>query len=133
MLDKERAELLAAGKCFICKEPGHMSRNCLHRHNVRSDGPKPPGTASYNIELLAPSPEVDESVEVLDSLPLGSLSFVAGEAKEIPSDCLDDPSSQPPVFKSVWPGSRSEWREHYPTGRNLRCWLDDGLEIAMLW
>ena len=117
MSDKERAELLAAGKCFICKETGHLSRNCPHRHTVRSDGPKPPGTSSYNIELLAPSQEVDESVEVLDSLPLGAL-FFEKDAEHIPLEYLDDPSNRVPVIKSVWPGPRSEWKDHYP------CWQE---------
>ena len=103
MSDKERSDLLAAGKCFICKEPGHMSQNCPHKHTVKSDGPKPPGTSSYNIELLAPSQEVDESVEVLDSLPLGALFFTE-DTEAIPSDCLYDLRNRAPVLKAVWPG-----------------------------
>jgi hypothetical protein len=71
--DKERTELLAVGKCFNCKETGHLSRNCPHKSTINSPGSRPPGASSFNIELFASIHESDESVEVLDSLPLGAV------------------------------------------------------------
>ncbi|KAI9068657.1 hypothetical protein FKP32DRAFT_1561275, partial [Trametes sanguinea] len=50
--EKERAELLAAGKCFVCKETGHLSRNCPTASRVsgnRKGGA--PGLTSFNVEL----------------------------------------------------------------------------------
>lgn len=32
--EKEKAELLAIGKCFNCKEPGHLSQNCSKGNTV---------------------------------------------------------------------------------------------------
>jgi len=50
--DKEKTELAAAGKCFECREPGHVARNCPLRSRVTSSsGNRPPGVASFSIEL----------------------------------------------------------------------------------
>ncbi|KAJ3514054.1 hypothetical protein NLJ89_g2595 [Agrocybe chaxingu] len=74
--DKERSELLAAGKCFRCKEPGHLSRNCPQGTSVRASGSKPPGVSNFNIELTAEeSPAPSDDVEVVDSLYLGMASI----------------------------------------------------------
>jgi Zinc knuckle len=59
--EKEKAELV--GKCYLCKEPGHMARNCPWGNKVRFNTSKPPGTSNFNVEF-------DDSVEVLESLPL---------------------------------------------------------------
>jgi hypothetical protein len=50
--DRERNELLASGKCFRCKEPGHLSWNCPRGNSVQSGRPnRPPGISSNNIEV----------------------------------------------------------------------------------
>ena len=41
--EKEMAELRAAGKCFECKEVGHMSRNCPQKNTMRGGTSRPPG------------------------------------------------------------------------------------------
>ncbi|KAF8800080.1 hypothetical protein BYT27DRAFT_7118441, partial [Phlegmacium glaucopus] len=71
---KEKAELISAGKCFECKETGHLARNCPTKTTVKSNGSRPPGASTFNIEP-APLPESDwdERVEVLDSLPVGAI------------------------------------------------------------
>ncbi len=76
LTDKERQDLLAAGKCFNCKETGHMSRNCPKNSTVRSSTAKPPGVSNFNIEFLEES-EDDDSDEVLvvDSLSLGMVMY----------------------------------------------------------
>jgi Zinc knuckle len=80
MSEKERNELLAAGKCFKCKEPGHLARNCPHSTFVKSDkSGKAPGLPSYKIGIdLA---EVDELRELADTtkelhdIPCRAISF----------------------------------------------------------
>ncbi|KAJ3790073.1 hypothetical protein GGU10DRAFT_398330 [Lentinula aff. detonsa] len=48
---KEARELRAAGKCFTCKETGHISRDCPRTNSVKSDKKyTPPGLATNNIE-----------------------------------------------------------------------------------
>jgi Zinc knuckle len=37
--EKEKAELV--GKCYLCKEPGHMARNCPQGNKVKSNTGKP--------------------------------------------------------------------------------------------
>lgn len=51
--EKERTELAAAGKCFRCREVGHLSRNCPQGTFVRSPNgnSRPPGFASFSVEM----------------------------------------------------------------------------------
>lgn len=60
--EKEKAELV--GRCYLCKEPGHMVQNCPQGNKIKSTAGKPPGTSNLNIEF-------DDRVKVLESLPLG--------------------------------------------------------------
>jgi len=70
--EKERAELLAAGKCFRCKEQGHLSRNCPKGNSVKSNNNRPPGLSNYNTELeIGP----EEELQVLDNLELVMIEF----------------------------------------------------------
>jgi len=76
--DKEKAERRAAGLCFGCNKPGHFERNCPKGSTVKSSGSRPPGAAMFNMELLPVDeiPNDDDHIEILDSLPLGSISFL---------------------------------------------------------
>lgn len=52
LMDKEMAQLRAEGKCFNCKEPGHMSCNCPHKNVVKGSGNnKLPGVPSYSMDM----------------------------------------------------------------------------------
>jgi hypothetical protein len=79
--DKEKADLISVGKCFNCKEPGHLARNCPKINTVKTGGRKPPGLTSFHIgfdlkEADTLYASIDDEVEVLESLPFGMLEFV---------------------------------------------------------
>jgi Zinc knuckle len=40
--DKEKQRLMAEGRCFFCKQQGHMSRNCPKKPNRSSVAPTSP-------------------------------------------------------------------------------------------
>ena len=126
--DKEKAERLAAGQCFLCGGTDHFSRNCPTKGTVKSTDGKPPGTASFNIEPTVYENSSD-GVEVLDSLPIGAL-FIEPEdeaAELTDSDLLDDVTDleRCPI---------SEWRNHYPywgqPGIQARCAMGDSYAIV---
>ena len=73
LTEKEKSELV--GKCYLCKEPGHMARNCPQGNKVKSNSGKPPGASNFNMEF-------DEGVEVLDSLPLGMVELQESDHSE---------------------------------------------------
>jgi hypothetical protein len=55
--------LLAAGKCFLCKEAGHLGRNCPKQGNMSSNRPnRPPGISSHNVEVNFDA--IDDSEDV---------------------------------------------------------------------
>ena len=108
--DKEKADRLAAGQCFVCGGSDHFSRDCPTKKMVKSSGGKPPGTSSFNIEPPISESEIDVSVEVLDSLPVGAIAF---EPMNIYSETIPkEPSEQELEDIPSWP--ISEWQDHYP-------------------
>jgi len=49
---KEEEDLCAAGKCFKCKEHGHMARNCPTNNSVKSSSSgKPLGLSSFSLGI----------------------------------------------------------------------------------
>ena len=95
--EKEQAEYWATGRCFNCGEEGHISRNCHCKHSVQSGSghSKPPRKSTFNVEPIQLMD--DESDEILDSLPLGSISF--------------EESSQ---YSPIECGPVNDWRDRYP-------------------
>ncbi|PPQ83392.1 hypothetical protein CVT26_012894, partial [Gymnopilus dilepis] len=71
--DKEREERRSKGLCYKCGGDGHFGRNCPHGDTIHSSGSKPPGLSTHNVEFVDDNNY--ENVEVLDSLPLGAISF----------------------------------------------------------
>ena len=95
LTEQEMAQLRAEGKCFLCKEPGHMSRNCPRRNTVKGNGNnKPPGVPSFSMimDLLEEDLEIEKN-KVLESMPVGVVDV---DSADVPSE--DD-----------------DWRKWYPT------------------
>ncbi|KAF8999831.1 hypothetical protein BDQ17DRAFT_1427567 [Cyathus striatus] len=89
--DKECTELMAAGKCFRCREPGHLSCNCPQGSNVRANGPRPPSISTFNIEPEGTEGIIDigDTIEILDSLPFLAISLEDGYTSVRPTYDLD--------------------------------------------
>ncbi len=114
--EKEKAARLAAGQCFICGEPGHFSRECPTNRTMKGSNSKPPGTVMFNIEPAVDEQDSEELVEVLDSLPLGSMAFGDPEPEQLaPSNKWMELTA--PVIL----GPIEEWRESYPR------WMEPGV------
>ncbi|KAJ2914251.1 hypothetical protein MD484_g6182, partial [Candolleomyces efflorescens] len=89
---REEQELRAANKCFLCKETGHMKRNCPRANIVRTSGSsRPPGVSNFNVEFVDRDEEEDE---VLEYLECGAMSF---EAHNYDSDADSESDDYPRV------------------------------------
>ena len=73
--EKERTKQVAEGRCFVCDEAGHFSRNCPKANSMKGKGGKPPGLSTFNAEITLHDDASDGSVEVLESLPLGAMFY----------------------------------------------------------
>ena len=70
--------MLAAGKCFCCKETGHHARDCpLGRTVASTQTNRPPGVSSYNIEIdldkIYQLHDLAEATETIDDLHLSTV------------------------------------------------------------
>ena len=81
LTDQEVAQLRAKGKCFICKEVGHMSRNCPQNNTVKGNGgKKPPGVSTFSMNMSIIEEDNDTSSNsVISSMPVGFIGIVTSE------------------------------------------------------
>ena len=103
LTDKEMAHLRAKGKCFNCKETGHMSCNCPHKNTVAGSGnSKPPGLPSYSIDMTV---VIDDDKEaILQAMPVGFIDV--GSVSTNACQGSTEPSKS--------------WRSWYPFWQNPR-------------
>ena len=82
---EKRVELLAASKCFKCEELGHLCQDCPTDNIVKFSSSKPPGVPSYSMEMDLLE-EGTGDVELLSSMPVGMISYVAAEGNSTMND-----------------------------------------------
>ena len=77
--EEEKAELMALGKCFICKEVGHLARDCPGENTERSSSSKLPEVPNFGIQFEEVNAENSDEVENLSTLQISTVSFISGE------------------------------------------------------
>ncbi|THH28476.1 hypothetical protein EUX98_g5724 [Antrodiella citrinella] len=89
--EREKTDLRAAGKCFLCKEPGHMARNCPQANHVPSERKgKPPGLPTYSIGIDSEHLRtLAESTVAAEELEIAHLS-IGSTVAETTAVALDD-------------------------------------------
>ncbi|KAF4565677.1 hypothetical protein EYR36_002255 [Pleurotus pulmonarius] len=93
--EDEISRLKSEGRCFRCKETGHVSRQCPQAHTVRTQSTSrgPPGLPMHGMDMafIEETEELHEAVDLndenLDVLPVGSMELVndpAGPNDQVP-------------------------------------------------
>jgi hypothetical protein len=84
--DKDMAQMRAEGRCFLCREVGHLSRNCPHKNVMPGNGNnRPPGVPSFSMDMTLIEDDNDTG-DVLSSMPVGSMNITDIETPEITQD-----------------------------------------------
>lgn len=97
---EERERRRTEGRCFICGELGHVSRQCPKNTHLKSDSPgKPPGIPSFGVHVGTSDEDrmrrLAEVSEPSDDLFVGSVGLFMEGPFEMPS--VDPQEDEPSV------------------------------------
>ncbi|KAG1831525.1 hypothetical protein EV424DRAFT_1342894 [Suillus variegatus] len=97
---EERERHRTEGRCFICSELGHVSRQCPKNTHLKSDSPgKPPGIPSFGVHVGTSDEDrmrrLAEVSEPSDDLFVGSVGLFMEGPFEMPS--VDPQEDEPSV------------------------------------
>jgi len=70
---------MALGKCFICKETGHLARDCPGENAESSSSSERPEVSNFGIGFEELDAEDSDEVEALSTLRISAVSFIPGE------------------------------------------------------
>ena len=79
IIKEEKAELMALGKCFICKEVGHLARDCPGENAKSFSSSELPAVSNFGIGFEELDGEDSDEVEALSTLWISAVSFIPGE------------------------------------------------------
>jgi hypothetical protein len=74
---ENKAELMALGKCFICKETGHLVRDFPGENAENSSSSENPGVSNFGIGFEDMDEEDSDEVENLSTLRVSAVSFLS--------------------------------------------------------
>ena len=77
--EEEKAELMALGKCFICKETGHLARDCPGENAESSSSSELPAVSNLGIGFEEVDEEDSDEVEALSTLRVSAINFISSE------------------------------------------------------
>ncbi|RXW11783.1 hypothetical protein EST38_g14072, partial [Candolleomyces aberdarensis] len=112
---KEREQLKAEGRCYHCKEKGHMARGCPKVNSVNDKGTHSTGMNNVEVDLgfdeLERFRELAETTETTHSLELGMMDWAPAHPTEIFGDEEPDVQIGEAACRATGLIPDEDWRE----------------------